>query len=69
MQVRERLKLEYQQFEIIDLGRRAAFDNLDPDHYNVSDKQRDAMEQYLKTILGVRKWDTGGRLIPYERDF
>ena len=52
--------------EIIDLGRRAAFDNLDPDHYNVSDKQRDAMEQYLKAILGVRRWDTGGRLIPYE---
>ena len=66
MQVRERLKLEYQQFEIIDLGRRAAFDNLDPDHYNVSDEQRDAMEQYLKAILGVRRWDTGGRLIPYE---
>lgn len=69
MQVRESLKLEYQKFEIINLGRRAAFDNIDPDNYNVSDDQRDAMEQYLKTILGVRKWDTGGRLIPYERDF
>lgn len=55
MNVRHELRLQEQELLVADLGVHAAVDFM-PDQYYVSQEQRDAMEEYLKMTLEVRRW-------------